>query len=84
MIALSNKPALDAILGRIFTSKQTTVIGFGFDADIAQFRKYVPQMKFLTHIENFIDAQPLYKAIFTDYQQSGGSSLASVCERLFK
>ena len=45
------------------------MIGFGFEADFAQFRKFVPQMKFLQHIENFIDAQPLYKSIFTDYQQ---------------
>lgn len=67
MIALSNKPALDAMLSRIFTNKQTTVIGFGFEADFAQFRKFVPQMKFLQHIENFIDAQPLYKSIFTDF-----------------
>ena len=84
MIALKAKPALDNMLSRIFTSPKTTVIGFGFDADIAQFRKYVPNMKFLSQIENFIDAQHLYKGIFTDYQQSGGSSLASVCERLFK
>jgi hypothetical protein len=84
LISLRDKPALDAMFGRIFQSKKTTVIGFGFDADRAQFNKFVPNMKFLMHIENFIDAQPLYKYIFADWQQQGGSSLAAVCERLFK
>lgn len=41
-------------------------------------------MKFYLHIENFLDAQSLYKGIFHDYQKEGGSSLAKVCERLFK
>lgn len=69
MIALKAKPELDSMLSRIFTSPKTTVIGFGFDADISQFRKYVPNMKFLSQVENFIDAQHLYKSIFADYQQ---------------
>ena len=40
-------------------------------------------MRFLNHIENFIEAQSLYKLVFPDYEQ-GGMSLAKVCERLFK
>jgi hypothetical protein len=46
------------------------------------FRKFCPQMKFIENIPRFVDAQDFYKAVYPDFKDKGGSSLASVCERV--
>ena len=56
MIALKNNKILDEILINIFTNSNSTIIGFGFQSDIAQFKKTFKEMKFYTNITNFIDA----------------------------
>ena len=53
---LSRVKALDDILSQIFADKRTTIIGFGFDADIEMFTRKLYRMRFIKYIRNFIDA----------------------------
>ena len=78
-MALSSSPELDGMLQQIFKNPKSTIIGFGFSADIAQFSKKLPNMKFLKHIESFIDAQDLFYLNYGGDRQTG---LAKVAEKL--
>ena len=55
--ALSQNKKLDLILSKIFSSKEITIIGFGFQSDFYKFKTKLPQMKFIQYIENFFDIQ---------------------------
>lgn len=81
IIKLSKNKALDQKLTQLFTQKSTTVVGFGFQSDLSVFRKFCPQMKFIERIPKFVDAQEYFKAVYPDFKDKGGSSLARVCER---
>ena len=39
-------------------------------------------MKFIENIPRFVDAQDFYKAVYPDFKENGGFSLARVCERV--
>ena len=84
ILALKNSKILDNMLSSIFQNPKTVVVGFGFSSDIAVFNKYCEHMKFLNYIPSFLELQDFYKAVFPNYQQKGGCSLASVCENLMK
>ena len=83
LIALRHNKDLDDMLIPIFQNETTNIVGFGFSADLTQFSKYLPDMKFLSYVPKFIDIQDVYKDSYPDFKDKGGSSLATVCERLF-
>ena len=56
LIALGNNKQFDRAMGNIFSNKLSTIVGFGFDADLNQFKKYLPNQTFYKNIANFIDA----------------------------
>lgn len=39
-------------------------------------------MTFMNEITNFLDVHELYKKVFCEFKNEGGSSLAVACERL--
>jgi len=81
MIGLAKNRQLDQVLSKIFSNKDTLVMGFGFASDLDQFRKYLPNMKFYQYIANFIDLQNLYKKKRPNFKDEGGFNLAVVCEK---
>lgn len=80
MIALNKSKKLNDMLTSIFTDPATTIIGFGFKADLSQFNKHCPEMTFLKNIANFLEMQDYYKALFPDFKNTGGFGLAAVCQ----
>lgn len=70
------------MLSAIFQHQKTTVLGFGFTSDIAVFNKHCSNMKFLNYVPKFLEIQDLYKKVYPDFAERGGSSLASVCENM--
>jgi hypothetical protein len=84
VIKLSKSKKLDQMLTKLFTQKTTIVVGFGFSADLAMFRKHCPSMRFIENIPQFVDAQDFYKAVYPDFKDNGGLSLAKVCERVME
>lgn len=79
MIALRRSKKLNDMLSSIFSDPATTVIGFGFKADLSQFSKHCPDMTFINNIANFLEMQDYYKALFPDHKSTGGFGLAAVC-----
>ena len=47
------------------------IVGFSFTADIDQFVRKYPQMKFYRIIQNFIDAQTYFARVYTAASQVG-------------
>lgn len=41
-------------------------------------------MKFIERIPRFVDAQDFYKLVYPDFKDNGGSSLATVCEKVME
>lgn len=80
IVKLGKNKKLDQLLVKLFTQKNTTVVGFGFGSDLAVFRKHCPNMKWVDHIPQFIDAQDYYKAVKPDFKDNGGCGLAKACE----
>ena len=77
--ALRNCKKLDDMLISLFTQPDTTILGFGFGADLSQFNTYCGQMRFLDLIPKYLDVQKLYKMIYPKFKNTGGSTLAVVC-----
>jgi len=84
ILALKTSVKLDFLLTKIFTHPETSVLGFGFSADISQLRKECPKMSFHARIPNLMEVQDFYKALFPDFKENGGFGLASVCLRVMK
>jgi hypothetical protein len=61
MIKLGKSSKLDKMLTSLFNQKSTVIVGFGFSADLAMFRKFCPSLKFVDSIPRFVDAQTFYK-----------------------
>lgn len=70
------------MLAFIFTDINSVMIGFGFSSDIAMFKKFVPQLTSIQNIPRFIDVMEFYKQVYPAYRNTGGASLANVCERV--
>jgi len=70
------------MLGRIFTHKSTTIVGFSFQSDLAQFRSNCPNMRFFENIPKLLDLQDLYKKAVPDFKDMGGFGLAAVCQTI--
>ena len=83
LIALKTCKALDEVLCRIFGNPQTSILGFGFQADVAMFNKECPAMTFFNNITDFVEVQDFYKLVHPDFADKGGFGLAAVCENLF-
>ena len=71
-----------ATLCSIFGNPKTTILGFGFSSDISMFGKSCPKMNFYKDIANLVDIEQMYKKVYPDFKENGGSSLAKVCWRL--
>ena len=84
MIKLGKSSKLDKMLTSLFQQEKTIIVGFGFSADLAMFRKHCPSLKFVDSIPRFIDAQTVYKQVYPDFKENGGYSLAAVCERVME
>ena len=84
MIKLGKSNKLDKMLTSLFTQEKTVIVGFGFSADLAMFRKFCPTLKFVDSIPRFVDAQSFYKLVYPDYKDNGGMGLAAVCERVME
>ena len=41
---------------KIFSNKNSIIIGFGFESDIHEFQNKLPHLSFIEYIHNFIDA----------------------------
>lgn len=82
MIGLRESKKLDDMLCNIFGNPKTTILGFGFGSDIQMFNKSCPKMSFYKDIANLVDIEQMYKKVFPDFKDNGGSSLAKVCQRL--
>jgi hypothetical protein len=67
MISLRNNLKLDQMLTRIFSSPKSTILGFGFGADLREFERECTEMKFYKCILNFLEVQDFYKAIVPDF-----------------
>jgi hypothetical protein len=53
--SLGHNPELDKHLCKVFQNTSSTILGFGFQADVLQFNRTLPNMAFLNDISNFID-----------------------------
>ena len=60
------------------------IVGFGFSADLSQFKKFCPQLHFIENIPRFVDAQTYYKLVYPGFKDDGGFSLARVCEKVME
>jgi len=56
MIKLGKSSKLDKMLTSLFNQKSTVIVGFGFSADLAMFRKFCPNLHFVDSIPRFVDA----------------------------
>ena len=56
MIALGKSKVLDETLTEIFRNEECILTGFDFEGDVQMFVDYLPEMKFIRYIENFVDA----------------------------
>lgn len=84
MIKLGKSKKLDKMLTELFTHKTSVIVGFGFSADLAMFRKHYPTLRFIESVPRFVDVQAYYKLVYPDYKDNGGMGLAAVCERIME
>ena len=66
LLSLKKSKVLDQMLSQIFRNPNSTIIGFGFSADIEQFSRKLPHMNFIKFVENFVDAQSYYGKVFLE------------------
>ena len=60
LVSLQRSKPLDEMLTRVFTNKDSIIIGFGFSSDVEQFARKHPHFMFMRYIERFVDAQSYY------------------------
>ena len=66
----------------MFKNEESIIVGFDFIGDIQMLADHLPNMKFFSYIENFVDAQDYYMKI-NHLKINQKPSLSKIVENLF-
>ena len=76
LVTLARSQVLDETLSKVFSNRESIIIGFGFSSDVEQFARKHPHFKFIRYVERFIDAQSYYGKVCLVEQQTGLAKVA--------